>query len=131
MAFSGLIIAQTRWGQGVDIRYFPKQNLRPFSKIQYASEPIYSMAILTFKLSMLASYLRFMDFNRRYRLWIYAVGVFVTINHVGFVIGFIFGCDPVRSFSYPPASWNEMSRSLVARLLSDGTRADPESVSVS
>ncbi|OQD90411.1 hypothetical protein PENANT_c001G08835 [Penicillium antarcticum] len=56
--YGGLTIAQTRWGMGLSQAYFPEENVIPFSKIQYAGGPVYTLDLLAFKVALLASYLR-------------------------------------------------------------------------
>ncbi|GKZ25046.1 hypothetical protein AbraIFM66951_000504 [Aspergillus brasiliensis] len=70
MAYAAVAVAQTRWGLGLDARYFPDQNVVMFSKIQYAGGPIYTLALLGFKVSLLSSYLRIGGFVQAYRVTI-------------------------------------------------------------
>ncbi|KAF7591206.1 hypothetical protein BBP40_001865 [Aspergillus hancockii] len=93
--YSGITIAQTRWGLGLHAAYFPDANVKPFSKMQYAGGPIYAMSLLGFKVSLLASYLRIGGFVKVYRLIIIiAIGA-VVINQVLFTFLFIFPCTPI------------------------------------
>ncbi|KAG2418892.1 hypothetical protein HFD88_001994 [Aspergillus terreus] len=62
VAYASIIVAQTRWGLGLDFHYFPKENVVPYSKIQYAGGPMYTLALLGFKVSLLSSYLRVAGF---------------------------------------------------------------------
>ncbi|KAJ9602386.1 hypothetical protein H2200_013241 [Cladophialophora chaetospira] len=112
-AYSGVAVAQTRWGQGLESEYFPLENAIPFSKVtgpereemlldannnlqvQYAGGPIYTLAVLGFKLSLLASYLRIVGFNRTYATVIYVTMVACTCNQIIFTFLITFACSPV------------------------------------
>ncbi|KAE8149172.1 hypothetical protein BDV25DRAFT_168015 [Aspergillus avenaceus] len=88
-------IVQTRWGLGLHFDYFPEANLIPFGKIQYAGGPLYAMALLGFKVSLLASYLRIGGFVKLYRAIIILAIVAVMCNQLLFTFLFIFPCRPV------------------------------------
>ncbi|KAL2008122.1 hypothetical protein VTN00DRAFT_8104 [Thermoascus crustaceus] len=94
-AYSGIAIAQTRWGQALDPAHFPPENTIPFSKIQYSGGPVYTLALLGFKLSLLTSYLRIGGFVKSYAYAIYAVIVLVICNQIIFTFVICFGCNPV------------------------------------
>ncbi|KAB8220660.1 hypothetical protein BDV33DRAFT_203301 [Aspergillus novoparasiticus] len=88
-------ILQTRWGLGLHAEYFPTANVKQFSKIQYAGGPLYSMSLLGFKVSLLASYLRIGGFVKVYRTIIIVAIVAVIVNQVIFTFLFIFPCRPI------------------------------------
>ena len=67
MGYSINAIFQTKYGLGLNAHEFPLANAVMFSRIQYIGGPIYCLAILGFKVSLLASYLRLAGFNRTYR----------------------------------------------------------------
>ncbi|KAJ5605173.1 hypothetical protein N7510_010327 [Penicillium lagena] len=92
---AGLIIALTRWGVGLDDAYFPPENMIPFGKIQYATGPFYTLALLGFKIALLTSYLRMGGFVKTYRIIIIIVLVAVTINQVLFTLLVCVSCIPV------------------------------------
>ncbi|KAB8232066.1 putative integral membrane protein (Pth11) [Aspergillus alliaceus] len=93
--YGGNTIAQTRWGLGLHAEYFPEPNVKPFGKMQYAGGPMYAMALLGFKVSLLASYLRIGGFVKLYRAIIIVAIVAVVINQVLFTFLFIFPCTPI------------------------------------
>ncbi|KAL2216001.1 hypothetical protein M432DRAFT_647162 [Thermoascus aurantiacus ATCC 26904] len=94
-AYSGIAIAQTRWGQALDPAYFPPENTIPFSKIQYSGGPVYTLALLGFKLSLLFSYLRIGGFVKSYAYIIYGVIVLVICNQIIFTCVISFACHPI------------------------------------
>lgn len=87
---------ETRWGLGLSAEYFPPENEIPFSKMQYAGGPIYTLSLLGFKISLLASYLRIGGFVKTYRLVIHAVIAACVCNQIIFTFLLSFGCNPVR-----------------------------------
>ncbi|RAL02664.1 putative integral membrane protein (Pth11) [Aspergillus ibericus CBS 121593] len=95
MAYGGVAVAQTRWGLGLDSAYFPDENVVMFSKIQYAGGPIYTLALLGFKVSLLSSYLRIGGFVSVYRAIIIVAIVAVVCNQLIFTFLLCFACDPV------------------------------------
>ncbi|RDH37469.1 hypothetical protein BDQ94DRAFT_166661 [Aspergillus welwitschiae] len=95
MTYAGIAVAQTRWGLGLDARYFPDQNVVMFSKIQYAGGPVYTLALLGFKVSLLSSYLRIGGFVQAYRVTIIVAIVAVTCNQLVFTFLLCFACNPV------------------------------------
>ena len=66
-------------------------------QVQYAGGPIYCLAILGFKVSLLASYLRVAGFNRTYARVLYAVMGSVIINQLLYTFLLSFACRPVSS----------------------------------
>lgn len=64
--------------------------------MQYAGGPIYTLALLGFKISLLASYLRIGGFVKMYRLVIHVALVACVCNQIIFTFVLSFGCNPVR-----------------------------------
>ncbi|KAJ5229763.1 hypothetical protein N7489_010471 [Penicillium chrysogenum] len=95
LAYAGIAVAQTRWGQGLSAAYFPKENVIPFSKIQYAGGPVYCLAVLGFKVALLTSYLRIAGIIERYRKIIFAAIVVCVINQLIFTFIISISCTPV------------------------------------
>ncbi|OOF91220.1 hypothetical protein ASPCADRAFT_134625 [Aspergillus carbonarius ITEM 5010] len=95
MAYGAVAVAQTRWGLGLDDAYFPPENVVMFSKIQYAGGPIYTLALLGFKVSLLSSYLRIGGFVSAYRATIIVAIVAVVCNQLIFTFLLCFACDPI------------------------------------
>ncbi|KAL4793198.1 hypothetical protein BDV19DRAFT_400090 [Aspergillus venezuelensis] len=95
MAYAGLAVAQTRWGLGLHPEYTPKENIKAFGKMQYAGGPIYTLALLGFKISLLTSYLRIGGFVHSYRMVIHGAIIACVINQVIFTIVLSVGCRPV------------------------------------
>ncbi|KAL4862389.1 hypothetical protein BDV12DRAFT_207287 [Aspergillus spectabilis] len=95
MAYAALAVAQTRWGLGLHADYFPTANNVPFSKMQYIGGPIYTLALLGFKISLLASYFRIGGFVHSYRMVILAAIVACVCNQIVFTIVLSFGCQPI------------------------------------
>ncbi|KAH2532856.1 hypothetical protein KXW48_003025 [Aspergillus fumigatus] len=95
IAYGAISIAQSRWGLGLDAKYFPKENVVPFSRVQYAGGPVYTLALLGFKVSLLASYLRIGGFVKAYRTVIIAVIVACVCNQLAFTFVLCFACRPI------------------------------------
>ncbi|CAG8899712.1 unnamed protein product [Penicillium egyptiacum] len=95
LAYAGVAVAQTRWGQGLSAAYFPKENVIPFSRIQYAGGPIYCLAVLGFKVALLTSYLRIAGIIERYRKIIIVAIVVCVINQLIFTFIISISCIPV------------------------------------
>lgn len=63
--------------------------------MQYAGGPLYCLAVLGFKVSLLAGYLRVAGFNRTYAIILYIVMALVTISQLIFTFLLSFACSPV------------------------------------
>lgn len=70
-------------------------------KIQYSNGPIYTLALLGFKVALLTSYLRIGGFIKLYRNVIIATLVAVTTNQVLLTFLVIFNCTPVSKIWDP------------------------------
>ncbi|KAJ5602901.1 hypothetical protein N7537_005857 [Penicillium hordei] len=90
-----MTISETRWGQGLTAAYFPKENVIPFSRIQYTGGPIYCLAVLGFKVALLSSYLRIAGIIKPYRKVIAAAIVVCVVNQLIFAIIISVSCIPV------------------------------------
>ncbi|BCR88879.1 putative integral membrane protein (Pth11) [Aspergillus chevalieri] len=93
--YGAIAVAQSRWGLGLNAAYFPVENVVPFGKIQYAGGPVYTMALLGFKISLLSSYLRIGGFVNTYKYIIFAAIAACTINQLIFTFLLLFACNPV------------------------------------
>ncbi|CAD0110345.1 unnamed protein product, partial [Aureobasidium uvarum] len=82
-----------RWGLGLKAEDFPAENAVPFSR--FAGGPLYCLAVLGFKLSLLITYLRVAGFNRIYALIVWVVIVSVVISQILFTILLSAGCQPI------------------------------------
>jgi hypothetical protein len=87
--------SETRWGLGLDKEHFPQENIMRYSLIQYTGGPQYCLAILGFKVSLLASYLRVAGFNRTYAIALYVCIGLVTISQLIFTALHIASCSPI------------------------------------
>lgn len=106
--------SETRWGLGLDKEHFPKENITRYSLIQYtggtfavglpratpdvysqSEGPQYCLAILGFKVSLLASYIRVAGFNRTYAIALYVCIALVTISQLIFTGFHIASCSPI------------------------------------
>ncbi|PLB49360.1 hypothetical protein P170DRAFT_182674 [Aspergillus steynii IBT 23096] len=94
-AYTGIAVGQTRWGLGTSAAYFPIENAVPFGKIQYAGGPVYTLALLGFKVSLLSSYLRIGGFIQAYKVTIIVVIVAVVCNQLIFTFLLLFACRPI------------------------------------
>ncbi|RAK77460.1 uncharacterized protein BO72DRAFT_509303 [Aspergillus fijiensis CBS 313.89] len=95
LGYAGVAVAQTRYGLGLDAASFPDANVVMFSKIQYAGGPLYILALLFFKVSLLTSYLRIGGFVAAYRWVIIAVTGAVACNQLAFTLLLTLACQPV------------------------------------
>ncbi|KAI9713050.1 MAG: hypothetical protein M1820_001035 [Bogoriella megaspora] len=95
-----LPITETRWGQGLDLAYFPPENTIAFGKVQYASGPVYPLSLLAFKFSILALYLRIGGQVQSHRNVIFTLMVVVTVTQLIYTFLFCFGCTP------PSKTWD-------------------------
>ncbi|KAJ5608856.1 hypothetical protein N7528_009423 [Penicillium herquei] len=95
LAYAGIAVAQTRWGQGLTEAYFPPENTINFSKIQYAGGPVYCLDVLGFKLALLTSYLRIAGVVNLYRKIIIGAITLCVINQLIFAIIISISCIPV------------------------------------
>ncbi|PSK43045.1 hypothetical protein B9Z65_6999 [Elsinoe australis] len=101
IAYSGITIYQTRWGLGLPAEAFPPVNAITYSKVQFTGGPVYCLAILGFKVSLLASYHRLAGFNRNYRIVINTVMALVVANQVIYTFLLSFGCRPIAKIWNP------------------------------
>ncbi|GAB7336410.1 hypothetical protein MBLNU13_g09127t2 [Cladosporium sp. NU13] len=95
IGYSVTAIYQTRWGLGLDEQSFPLENTIPFSRVQYAGGPLYCLAVLGFKVSLLGGYLRVAGFNRSYAIVLYVALALVTTSQLIFTFLLSFACSPV------------------------------------
>ncbi|KAJ5663647.1 hypothetical protein N7507_004378 [Penicillium longicatenatum] len=93
LAYAGIAVAQTRWGQGLTSAFFPEENVIPFSK--YAGGPIYCLDLLGFKVALLASYLRIAGVVALYRKVIIFAIIVCVINQLIFTFIISMSCAPI------------------------------------
>ncbi|CAL5869257.1 uncharacterized protein PFLUO_LOCUS3485 [Penicillium psychrofluorescens] len=92
---AGVVIALTRWGIGLDDAYIPPENEIPIGKLQYVTGPLYTLALLGFKVALLTSYYRMGGFVKTYRIIIIIVLVAVILNQVLFTFLVFLTCIPI------------------------------------
>ncbi|PKS05920.1 hypothetical protein jhhlp_007753 [Lomentospora prolificans] len=104
IAYSIICILQTKYGLGLPIALRPKENLIPFTRVNYAGRPFYQLGISFFKVALLISYLRlFEGTNQRlYRQIVWATIVLIFLAHLGCTFALVFACNPVDK------SWNPL-----------------------
>ncbi|KAK3674090.1 hypothetical protein LTR78_005937 [Recurvomyces mirabilis] len=95
VAYCSIAIYQTRWGLGLDAKAFPDGNAVQFSRVQYTGGPIYCLAIMGFKVSLLAGYLRLAGFNKTYRIVLYITLGMVISNQLIYTFLLSFACQPI------------------------------------
>ncbi|KAM0716933.1 hypothetical protein Q7P37_006785 [Cladosporium fusiforme] len=95
VGYSAIAIYQTKWGLGLDQYSFPLENAVPFSRVQYAGGPIYCLAVLGFKVSLLGGYLRVAGFNRTYAILLYVALALVITSQLIFTFLLSFACTPI------------------------------------
>lgn len=102
---------ETRYGLGLHADYFPAANVIPFGKLQYADGPVYTLALLGFKVSLLTAYIRIGGFVQAYKTVLIAAIVACVCNQLVFTFLLLFACRPVRrSPGWPvDVGWDESS----------------------
>ncbi|KAF4595535.1 integral membrane protein [Ophiocordyceps camponoti-floridani] len=104
LAYSGLCIAQTKYGLGLPIKLRPKPNIIPYTRVNFAGRPIYQLGISFFKVALCISYLRLLKGTdqRTYRRIVWLTIIFIFLAHLGCTLSLIFACTPVAK------SWNPL-----------------------
>ncbi|KAG8361304.1 hypothetical protein FVEN_g1074 [Fusarium venenatum] len=104
LVYSCICIAQTRYGLGLPIPDRPKENLVPYTRINFAGRPFYQLGISFFKIALLISYLRLLrgTDQKTYRNVIWLMIAFVFMSHLGCTLALVFSCSPVDK------SWNPL-----------------------
>ncbi|KAI3542611.1 [Colletotrichum costaricense] len=104
LIYSGLTIAQTRYGLGLPIKLRPKDNLILYTRINFAGRPFYQLGISFFKIALLISYLRLLKGTdqKNYRRIVWLTIILVFIAHLGCSFSLVFACTPVDK------SWNPL-----------------------
>ncbi|KAI2638835.1 hypothetical protein GGS26DRAFT_359614 [Hypomontagnella submonticulosa] len=92
-----VVAIQTTWGLGIkNIGDIPDQNITPFGILEYASSPLYILAVLGFKLSLLVSYFRFVP-QGMCKYGVTCVLVTCTVFHLACLIVHLLLCQPVAA----------------------------------
>ncbi|KAK2038392.1 ATP synthase F0 [Colletotrichum somersetense] len=104
LIYSGLTIAQTRYGLGLPIKLRPKGDLIKYTRINFAGRPFYQLGISFFKIALLISYLRLLKGTdqKAYRLVVWSTIAVVFLAHLACAFSLIFACTPVDK------SWNPL-----------------------
>ncbi|KAK1961162.1 ATP synthase F0 [Colletotrichum sublineola] len=104
LIYSGLTIAQTRYGLGLPVKLRPKANLIKYTRINFAGRPFYQLGISFFKIALLISYLRLLKGTdqKGYRRVVWFTIAMVFIAHLACTFSLIFACTPVDK------SWNPL-----------------------
>ncbi|CAH0027741.1 unnamed protein product [Clonostachys rhizophaga] len=102
IAYSGITIAQTRYGLGLPLKLRPEPNLVMYTRVNYSGRPVYQLGISFFKIALLISYLRLIQgtHHKVYRIIIWVTIGFVFLAHLGCALALILACKPVHK------SWN-------------------------
>ncbi|KAL7951634.1 hypothetical protein V8C42DRAFT_339559 [Trichoderma barbatum] len=105
LIYSILCIVQTRYGLGLPIKDRPKENLIPYTRVNFAGRPIYQVGISFFKIALLISYLRLLKGTdqKTYRMVVFVTILLVFLGHLGCALSLIFACHPVDK------SWNPLT----------------------
>ncbi|KAI1092597.1 hypothetical protein F5B19DRAFT_197232 [Rostrohypoxylon terebratum] len=94
-AYTIVASIETTWGLGIkssdDI---PAQNMYTFGWLQYAISPLYVLSVLGFKLSLTASYYRFIP-QGKYRHVMNCVLVFCVLSNLTCLIAQFNTCQPI------------------------------------
>ena len=89
--------SETKFGLGLPLALRPKENIIPYTRVNFAGRPIYQLGISFFKIALLISYLRlFKGTNQKiYRRVVIATIVLIFLGHLGCSFSLIFACNPV------------------------------------
>ncbi|CAG8150323.1 unnamed protein product [Penicillium salamii] len=94
-AYAGISIAQTRWGLGLKMDHFPRENVVAFSKVQWMGGPVYTLNLLAFKVSLLASYHRIGGFVALYRTIIVIAIALCVVTQLIYTFIICLACQPI------------------------------------
>ncbi|CAG7966930.1 unnamed protein product [Penicillium salamii] len=94
--YAGISLAQTRWGLGLKMDHFPRENVVAFSKVQWMGGPVYTLNLLAFKVSLLASYHRIGGFVALYRTIIVIAIAICVVTQLIYTFIICLACQPVR-----------------------------------
>ncbi|EMD67534.1 hypothetical protein COCSADRAFT_168722 [Bipolaris sorokiniana ND90Pr] len=93
--FAVVTILQTKWGLGLkNVEDMPNENLFNFGLLQYIGAPFYITSIMTFKISLMLTYLRFMPKGAARTATIVVI-VLCVLFHLAFLIVQINLCHPI------------------------------------
>ncbi|KZZ97397.1 integral membrane protein [Moelleriella libera RCEF 2490] len=98
LAYSILCIVQTKFGLGLPLKLRPKEDVGPYSRVNFAGRPIYQLGISFFKIALLISYLRLLQGtdHKIYRMVVWGTMIAVFLAHLGCTLSLIFACTPVE-----------------------------------
>ena len=100
-AFAIIMIQEAHYGMGRHIWSLSSTDLVRLSKLHYAGQIIYPIAISTAKMATLVQYRRiFTQDLCRFRISLYVVGAFAIAWALGMSIATVFQCSPIRK------AWN-------------------------
>lgn len=90
--------AETKYGLGLPIKLRPKENVGPYSRVNFAGRPIYQVGISFFKIALLISYLRLLQGtdHKAYRIAVWVTIALIFLAHVGCALSLVFACSPVE-----------------------------------
>ena len=73
------------------------------AQVNFAGRPFYMAGITGFKVALCIAYLRISSHSsmRRYRQWIWAIGIFAVASHLAGTLALIFQCQPVQKSWLP------------------------------
>ncbi|KAI0380481.1 hypothetical protein F5Y04DRAFT_99050 [Hypomontagnella monticulosa] len=109
--YSTCTIVQTKYGLGLmSLDDMPAENVYNFGLVQYIGAPFYVLGIWGFKMSLLLSYLRFVQ-GRYYNAAI-AIAVVCTMAHIAFCCVFLFLCIPIEKQWNPAITWGHCAEAV-------------------
>ncbi|KAK8049548.1 hypothetical protein PG994_011278 [Apiospora phragmitis] len=93
--FAVVTVIQTRWGLGLqNVHDMPPENLYNFGLLQYIGAPFYITSILSFKLSLLLSYFRFLP-QGIWKFLTVIISIVCVVFHASFLVVQINLCTPI------------------------------------
>lgn len=109
--YSTCTTVQTKYGLGLTrLDDMPPENVFNFGLVQFIGAPFYVVGIWGFKMSLLLSYMRFVQ-GRYYTASIY-IAVVCTLAHIAFACVFLFLCTPIEKQWNPSVTWGHCAQAV-------------------
>ncbi|KAI0179865.1 hypothetical protein GGR52DRAFT_568632 [Hypoxylon sp. FL1284] len=109
--YASCTIVQTKYGLGLlSLHDMPEQNVYNFGLVQYIGAPFYVVGIWGFKMSLLLSYMRFVQ--GRYYTASIVIAAACTMAHIAFACVFLFLCTPIQKQWNPAVTWGHCGKAV-------------------
>ncbi|KAI1773216.1 hypothetical protein F4818DRAFT_453125 [Hypoxylon cercidicola] len=109
--YSTCTIVQTKYGLGLmSLEDMPDENVYNFGLVQFIGAPFYVVGIWGFKMSLLLSYIRFVQGG--YYTAAIGIAVVCTLAHIAFACVFLFLCTPIKKQWDPDVNWGSCAQAV-------------------